>query len=312
MSDTESTNPAGEVETTTPATEVSNDQAGAQDTNASQVRDEKGRFASRETTEEEPDIDPSLLAEEGEAAQPEEDVEEVDFEGKRYSVPKTLKDGLMRNADYTRKTQELATQRKQLEETFAQQKQQAESQQADFEEYTALHTLEKYLEQFKNIDWDKAQDEDPVAASKQFIHWQTMKADLQERRGKLQQKQSERALQAQREAARRAEEGQAALRQTIKGWSPETESALRAYAKETGVPNAGDLQFAMHPQETKILHKAYLYDQLMKKAQAKPKAPEAKPVSTVGQSSRSSANDLSDNLSPEEWARRFRARQLRK
>src|SRR5690349_1139844 len=54
--------------------------------------------------------------EEGEAAQPEPDeTEEVEHEGKKYKIPKPLKGALLMQADYTRKTQEVAEQRKQVE-----------------------------------------------------------------------------------------------------------------------------------------------------------------------------------------------------
>ena len=307
----DATNPPAEVETTTPAEAAETGQAEAQEAEPgegeSQARDEKGRF-TRQGDDGEPD--------EAAAAEPaaEPEYEELEFEGERISIPKgsKLKDGLMRQADYTRKTQEVAEQRKQAEAAIADIQKQAQQQQADFQEYAELYAWEKYLESFKSIDWNKAMEEDPIAANKQFIEFQTRNAELQDRRHKLQQKQSEHALQAQRETARREEEGREMLRQTIKGWSPETESALKAFAKERGVPNADSVQFAMHPQEARILHEAYLYRELMKKAQAKPITPEPKPVKTVGQASRSSPNRLDDDLTVDEWMKRREAALRRK
>jgi hypothetical protein len=79
--------------------------------------------------------------EEGAEPQPGEEAEEletVDYDGKQYQVPKALKAGIMMQADYTRKTQEVAEQRRELESRSQQIAQQA---QASEEELTARATL---------------------------------------------------------------------------------------------------------------------------------------------------------------------------
>lgn len=76
-------------ETTNPATEV-------ESTAASEVTDD----APTDVSDELADGDESTDAE-----QPDSDVEDVDYEGKKYAVPKEIKDALLRQADYTRKTQ---------------------------------------------------------------------------------------------------------------------------------------------------------------------------------------------------------------
>ena len=47
----------------------------------------------------------------GQATNQDDDSEEVEHEGQKYRIPKALKSALMMNADYTRKTQEVAEQR---------------------------------------------------------------------------------------------------------------------------------------------------------------------------------------------------------
>ena len=56
----------------------------------------------------------------------ESEVEDVDWEGKKYAVPKELKDALMRQSDYTRKTQEIAETRRALEAKEAEIQQRAQ------------------------------------------------------------------------------------------------------------------------------------------------------------------------------------------
>ena len=65
--------------------------------------------------DETPEADAEGAPDEG---QPEDDTEEVDWDGAKYRVPKPLKDALLRQADYTRKTQELADQRRTVEQHF--------------------------------------------------------------------------------------------------------------------------------------------------------------------------------------------------
>lgn len=300
----DTTNPAGEVAATTPAPGVETDHPAP---DAAPPRDEKGRFAKDDPAE----IDPEQLDLPPEEQPPAEEFEEVDYEGKRYSVPKPLKKAILQEADYTRKTQELADQRRKVEAAFAEHRQAREHQQAEFEEHAALHALGRYLDTYKATDWTKAVEDDPVAANQRWIEYQTLKDQYTDRTARLTQKQQERALQSQREAARREEDGREALRREIRDWSPDLESNLRAFARERGVPNADDLRFALHPQETRILHDAYQYRQLLKKAQQKPKAPDPQPVKPIGQGRSSAPQGLSDDLPMDEWAKRWRAKQLR-
>src|SRR5216683_4865345 len=46
----------------------------------------------------------------------ESDLAELEWDGAKYQVPMKLKDAFMRNEDYTRKTQELAEQRKSVDQ----------------------------------------------------------------------------------------------------------------------------------------------------------------------------------------------------
>ena len=88
-----------------------------------------------------------------EDGQPEDDTEEVDWDGTKYRIPKALKPGLLMQADYTRKTQELAEQRRHVEQHVQSLSQQAELQQATLEHRVNLRTVEQQLQQFSNTDW---------------------------------------------------------------------------------------------------------------------------------------------------------------
>ncbi len=53
-------------------------------------------------------------------ADADDDTEEVEYEGEQYRVPSKLKDALLRQSDYTRKTQELQAERQHAQQSFQQ------------------------------------------------------------------------------------------------------------------------------------------------------------------------------------------------
>ncbi len=63
--------------------------------------------------EDEPDELDKMVSEE--APEGESELEEVEYEGKPYKLPKELKDALLRHSDYTKKTMDVAEQRKAVE-----------------------------------------------------------------------------------------------------------------------------------------------------------------------------------------------------
>lgn len=77
--------------------------------------DTEGVDASPGGDEIEPELDDDGNPVEGKLAGAEDETEEVEHEGKTYKVHKDLKPALMFNADYTRKTQEVAEARKALD-----------------------------------------------------------------------------------------------------------------------------------------------------------------------------------------------------
>ena len=96
--------------------------------------------------------------------EPENDAEEVEFEGKAYKVPKEIKGALLRQSDYTQKTQELATLRKQAEDRMQFAEAQQQLMAAVHQEATEYAALKKQLENFNNMDWQALYSADPGQA----------------------------------------------------------------------------------------------------------------------------------------------------
>ena len=116
-----------------------------------------------------------------------DDAEEVEFEGKAYKVPKEIKDALLRQADYTQKTQDLAEQRRtvQAREQSLEQTRVAMLQQ--FDKAVELREITNRLSQFEKIDWQSLAASDPTQATQLNIAYQQLQREAQKKHGELQQ-----------------------------------------------------------------------------------------------------------------------------
>lgn len=243
-----------------------------------------------------------------------EETEEVDWEdGKKYTVPKALKDALLRQADYTRKTQEVAEGRKALEAHQAQLRQQAEWQQANIREFAKLENINDQLAQFNNIDWQRLDQEDPVRAQALHRQWSMLKEAGRDLGQQLSYKQAQ-ALEAQRsESAKRLQEGRAALAKAIPNFTPELAKSLRDHGTSYGF-SAEEIGQIDDPRHVQVLHDAYLWREFQKKQRAtatqKP-VQQAEPVPQV-QGRKPTQPGLRDDLSTEEWVKRREAQLKRK
>ena len=216
-------------------------------------------------------------------ALPEED-EEFELDGETFKAPKKVKEAVMRHADYTQKTQSLAKEREADESKRKEFVAYQEEYRANVKEFSEITSMNNQIEEYNKLDWDKLIDEDPVQAQKLQLQLNRLVNERNQRANVLSQKENERRSKMQQETARREEDGRSTLQREIKGWNPDIENKLREYAKSNGVPaeTAKVHNFALSPHETKILHKAYLYDQLVKKqASQKPAADPIKPAPEV-------------------------------
>lgn len=280
MTDDLTTNPA--PENTTPAPEVAN----------------------TPTNETEVSVTDDQI--EGDQVEAVEETEEVDWEdGKKYAVPKALKDALLRQADYTRKTQEVAAQRKELESRQEAIRQHAEWQQANIKEYARLEAITDRLSQFQNVNWAQLNQDDPVRAQALFIEKSNLESAQRELRDTLTQKQQQALWTQQQEAAKRIQEGRAALAKAIPNFTPELAKSLRDHGTSYGY-TAEEIGAVDDPRAVQVLHDAYLWRQYQNKQRAaasqKP-VQQAEPVRQVT-GRKPTQPGLRDDLSTEEWVKR--------
>ncbi len=259
--------------------------------------------------------------------EPEEE-DEVDLGALKLKLPKSqaeiVKKGFMQEADYTRKTQELAETRKAFEA------QRETLQQADDQELQArghLSNIQGQLAQFEQVDWNgwrqkaRAIDAENFTSVEEnrvnetFQQWQLLKDAQQSTLGFLNHKAQERTSkqqQAETEArqayAKLVDEGTPAIKKAIPDWS-------RATAAKLFEESIGSYKFTreeMTGVDERII--LALSDAAKWRAhQAKTKTTQTieqqtslKPAARIGGAAPKTG--LDDRLSTEEWVRRRNAK----
>lgn len=190
--------------------------------------------------------------------------------------------------DYTKKTQEVAEQRKALEE-YAQTikvqeeafQQQVQLQQELIGDVAELTAVDKQLAQFNDVNWQELSDTDFVEAQKLFFTYN----QLQQKRSELATNLESKAQQVQQEQAKRMQEriekGKEVLAKEIPNWSRETTQELVAVGKEYGFTD-DELGTIIDPRHVKVLHDAMQWRKLQKNSVVKNKVSQAKPVVKPG------------------------------
>ena len=270
------TEPEGE----TPETE----EAKPTEEEESQPVAEDESFEEETEEEEEPEGEEESEETEGEE---EEDLYAVAVNGEEVAVSlDELLSGYSRQSDYTRKTQEIATDRKEME--TLQQRYNSEVQQIQQERQQYVEALTNMissqgseLEQYSNIDWDALRESDPieyVTTREQYREAQEKVQAMHNQRAQAQQAQQVEMNKAQHQMLQ-VEKGK--LVEALPEWGdPEKQKELSAnlqsYAKEQGF-TADELNSLIDHRSVLVLLKAQKYDQLQnsdvksKKLKNKPK-----------------------------------------
>jgi len=248
--------------------------------------------------------------EESEPLDPAEDGEEIEHDGKTYVVPKALKPLLLMQADYTRKTQEVAEQRRAV---MAERQALHQTSQAELDAYSRATTLGEQLARFQQIDWRAWHDSDPFAASAATSEYNMLRDQHQQALGQLANLRGQRNFLAQQDTARRMEAGRAALAKDIPGWSEDLKARLIGFAAGYGFSRDELDDLEADPRVAKVLHAAFSGSSASataRKVHDLVAAQQVQPAAVV-RARGAPAAGLDDRLSPDEWVRRRNA-QLRK
>jgi hypothetical protein len=232
---------------------------------------------STEETQDEP-LEEDVLEEEAEEESEEESEEEeldedeseeepdvyavkVDGEELEVSLDELVK-GYSRQSDYTRKTQELASQREQIYQA------QAERQQYIEALGQVVQQSMVGLEQYANVDWESLREEDPIA----FV---TKKEEFRDAQERVRQAQAQQGAEAEKQKQEFAKIKQMALQEehkkliaAVPEWNEpekrnELAKELSSYALSQGFKQE-ELKELIDHRSLIVLMKAQKYDALQK------------------------------------------------
>lgn len=292
------------------------------------VADEPVEGASAEGVETEATLDQPEVDEDGNPVEPEEppeETEEVEHDGKKYAVPKALAARIMKDADYTQKTQALAETRKALESRQAEINQAAEVQAQTFEQRVQLAQLDAALEQYATLDWsayaDQHGDRAAITAQAQWRQLEQAKATLQ---NEITEKETGHRLVSERATATAIQEANEVLAREVEGYGSQlvsdvvkTASAYGFSPEElrdsfVGADGKADVRtFKLLAELTKLRSESATAKAKDQKAQTAAKVAAIKPASTVKPNAGQYKAGLDDSLPPDVWRQRFQA-QLQK
>jgi len=251
---------------------------------------------------------------EGNGEQLEPELADVEYEGKAYKLPPELKDALLRTADYTRKTQEVAEQRKSVEARMAEADKAYQTSQDVLEARAAIMNIDGALKNYENVNWQQLENEDPMAA---MSHWRQYQ-QLQQQRGQVAQyldkTQAELSEKVAQETDKRLRETRAFAEKELKGWSPDLDNKITEFAtKELGF-TVDALRAQYTPQVYRTLYLAHLGHQALQKQASPPKPAQQhvqQPLTKVTARANPVAG-LDDRLSGDEWLKRRNAQLAKK
>ncbi len=237
---------------------------------------------------------------------PEEEFEEVERDGKKYSVPKALKPELMMHADYTRKTQEVAETRKQLEAREAEIIKQAERGGEISKERVKLETLNERLAQYDAVKWDELEQFDQAngtSHAQRVLREQIqLRAERDRLGGELFQKEQSHLQDVQRARAKQLEEGNRVLASKIPNWSPEVAGKISAFVQSAYGLSPEEVGQVTDPRWVMVAHDAMKQAEAAKKTQAvqrHAKSQEIQPAATP--QGRAPAAKDPDRMTNAEW-----------
>ena len=216
----------------------------------------------------------------------------------------------MFQADYSRKTQELAEQRKSFE---AERAERAKLDGETLQKRGELAHAERMLKAYAEFDWAKLED-DPSAYAKANHEWQRWREHKDALKAQIAEDEESTRGSQRESTAKRIEEARTVLARDITNWHE-----IGPKVAEHAIRNLGysvqDLATMTDPRLGKLMHQAWIGSQLIAKQKAatakgtthQPEEPEPKPAPTVGRGkSPTAAPRDSDDI--ETWMRKERQR----
>ena len=190
----------------------------------------------------------------------------VKIDGKDTEVTEDeLLSGYSRQADYTRKSQVLAEQRKKMDEELAATQQERQQYQSQLEQFNLQ--ADSKLEEFKSVDWIKLKEEDPMEYAlkrDQYRELQENKRLVAEEQQNLAQKQQEEMRTKWNEELAKQKE---IMAQRLPEWNdpekgPKLKQNIKSFALKKGFTEQ-EVDSLIDARSVDVLHKAMMYETLL-------------------------------------------------
>lgn len=247
--------------------------------------------------EAEPDEQEAESDENSDEEPPELEFEEVEINGKTYSIPTEIKDGYLRQSEFSKKMNEVSEVQKNAESKLKSAELMNDAAESFAENYAKVINMQERLKQFESYDWQALRRDNPAEYAALSADYRGLEIDLQN------QIELTKAVfedvstkKSELHQTKRAEMFKS-LQKSIPKWSDDLGMEITTYAVNNGF-SVEDLQEVTNPKYVESIYKAMLYDKLMKtkegiKDKIRSVSPVLKPSSTKPSNAR---NDAIDNF----------------
>jgi len=218
---------------------------------------------------------------------------ELEWDGVKFKVPSKAKEAFMKNEDYTRKTQELAEQRKSVEHVHELAKQRqldAAFNDSIANEQREIAVIDAYLAQAKTLNWASMSTDEILRAKLELDNVRDRRAQLQETVNSKRSKFMEEVQTRIKEMRGKSRE---LASKSINGFSEEAEKAMRAYAADAGLSETEIDNVLLDPRSYKIIWEA---SQFRKVQASTAKVDKAEKLLKPGAASERMPDDVKDKL----------------
>jgi hypothetical protein len=212
-----------------------------------------------EAAPEQPQVEADAEAPAESEAQPE--FQEIEYEGKTYQVPPELKDAILRQTDYTKKTTEVSERQRAIEQKELQLR--AAETERQFHDtvkgdVAQVQKIDFQIEQWKAVDVTGLTSEQMWKVSREIDQLKEKRAELTTGINTKWQGFQHQQQQLAQEARTKAEEH---ISKAIKGWGPDTHKSIREYAMAEGFTSP-ELDAIADPRVVKVLWAASQFNKL--------------------------------------------------
>jgi DNA repair exonuclease SbcCD ATPase subunit len=243
-----------------------------------------------ETEEEELETDDEVDEEESDEEQP---VESVKLKVNGEEIEKPLDEVValaQQGLDYTKKTQEVAEKRKELESLENQIRMQEQNLQQQsmlnselIQDVAKITALDQQLSEYQDVNWEELSDSDFVTAQKKFFTFNQLQQQRSNLVSQFESKRQEALNKQQQAVAEKVAKGREVLAKEIPNWSQETTQEIISTGRDDYGFTDAELNAIVDPRHVRVLHDAMQWRKLKSKnSVVKKKVSRAKPVVKPG------------------------------